>query len=596
MFHHRTSVIVTIAALLTAPAVLSRPVHGQDVSGTVRDAATSEPVSGAVVVLLGPNRELLVRTITPSSGVFRFRQPNAALIRVLRIGYAPSEQRLEAAATRPLAIELTPLGRNLRPVAVTTRPVCPSRRDQREALAIWSSATDAMLAMVVASTGAPESGTVNQLLYNRLMSDDGRRIMRQSTRRVVTDNTSPIRADRDPDEFVETGYVVRRGDVTTYYGPDPEVLLDSSFAATHCLSIVTDARAHPGEVGVAFTPTRDRIATPDIAGVLWLNRSPMALRSLTFEYRGVDRAVIDMRAGGRLDFETMSDSVPIIRSWSVRSPKLGYLQAGRVVRGRVTADREIASVLEVHETGGMISGGRLADGTILAVPLATLGGRVLNARTDEPVPGARVTMDSTDQATFTDASGQFSFEDVLPGPYVLRIRDSVTITTGKVDSTQRLVSDSNVQQVVTRIATMPIDARVGHVTPRDVRLPWRTSVGGCGAQPLAERRFFVVGVVLGPGRTPVRSAGVRLSWADTTRGSTVETIVDAVADTGGVFFMCGIPASVPLAARVIATTGAEYRGITRVNLVDYDEQGRRRTGTLRAIKVVVSPPDSTQRP
>lgn len=53
----------------------------------------------------------------------------------------------------------------------------------------------------------------------------------------------------------------------------------------------------------------------------------MALRSLTFEYQGVDRAITEVRAGGRLDFETMSNGVPIIRSWSVRSPKLGYRPA-----------------------------------------------------------------------------------------------------------------------------------------------------------------------------------------------------------------------------------------------------------------------------
>lgn len=211
----------------------------------------------------------------------------------------------------------------------------------------------------------------------------------------------------------------------------------------------------------------------------------------------------------------------------------------------MVADGEMASVLEVHETGGQITGGRLTDGTILTVPLATLGGRVLNARTDEPVSGARVTIDSTDQATLTDASGQFSFEDVLPGPWVLRVRDSVAITTGKVDSTERIVADGSVQQVVTRIATMPIEGRIASVTPIDVRLPWRSSVGGCGSVPETDLRFFVMGVVLGPGRTPVRGARVRLTWADTTRGSTVETIVDAVADSGGGFFMCGIPASIP---------------------------------------------------
>ena len=85
-----------------------------------------------------------------------------------------------------------------------------------------------------------------------MLGIDGRRLVRQSTQRVVTGNTAPIRADRDPEDFVEEGYVVQRGEVMTYHGPDPEVLLDSSFAATHCLSIRRDERGHPGEVGVVF--------------------------------------------------------------------------------------------------------------------------------------------------------------------------------------------------------------------------------------------------------------------------------------------------------------------------------------------------------
>ena len=87
-----------------------------------------------------------------------------------------------------------------------------------------------------------------------MLTIDGRQVVRQSTQRVITDNASPIRADRDPEEFVEHGYVVRRGNVTTYYGPDPEILLDSSFAATHCLSIRIDERGPSGRSGRGIRP------------------------------------------------------------------------------------------------------------------------------------------------------------------------------------------------------------------------------------------------------------------------------------------------------------------------------------------------------
>ena len=562
----------------------------QDVGGTVRDAATSEPVRGAVVVLLGPNRELLARAITSSSGTFRIRDSSATMIRVMRIGYSPHEGRLETATRGNVSITLTPLGRSLRPVAVNTRPACPARQDQRQALAVWSSATDAMLAMVVAATESSQTGTVTQLLYNRLLSDDGRRVMRQSSQRVVTDNVSPIRADRDPDEFVASGYVVARGNVTTYYGPDPEVLLDSSFAATHCLSIRTDARARPGEVGVGFAPARGRDSIPDIAGVLWLTRSPMALRSLSFEYRNVDQALIDMRAGGLLEFETNSNGVPFIRAWHVRSPKLRYLRSGRYANGRIVATDVIPDVLEIHETGGLIAGGRLADGTPLASPLATLGGVVQTVRTNKAVSGAVVTLDSTDQRATTDSAGRFTFEQLLPGPHMVRVQDSVTIHGLRPDSGGNVVPDSTVSQHLTRVATRAMEIRAGPNGPLELVLPWREPVDGCGRQGV-ERRFVVTGVVQRPDSVRVPDAYVRFSWADTSRGTTAETMVDTKADAHGVFVMCGIPAERAITTRVLLPrTGHGHFGVTRISrLVQDGNTGLMVPGSLRSVILTLSP-------
>ena len=336
-------------------------------------------------------------------------------------------------------------------------------------------------------------------------------------------------------------------------------------------------------------PTSDRAKVPDIAGVLWLTRTPMALKSLTFEYRGVDQSILDIRAGGRLDFETLSNGVPIIRSWTVRSPRVGYQRVGRFVDRQWVRDTERPVVIELHETGGLITGGRLTDGTILTTPLATLGGRVLQVRNGEPSPGARVTLDSTDQVSIADRDGQFSFEEVLPGPYIVRARDSVMIHALTVDSTGQMVPDTIVQQIVRRTSTMTVEARVGHVTPIDLRMPWRDVVGGCTAASGPELRFVVLGVVVLPNNEPLPNARVALRWADTVRGSTVETEMEGVADEGGGFLLCGLPAEVPLAARVSAA-GIEFRGTLKVNRVDYDEQGRpRRGGSLRAIKVVVAP-------
>jgi hypothetical protein len=586
MQHRGLERFVVIA--LVAFGMLPIAVNGQVVGGTVRDSATASPVSGAVVMLLGANREPIARGITSASGTFRLRGENAALLRVIRIGFIPYEQRVDRTASTSLSIELVPLGASLRPISVNTQPVCPSRRDQAEALATWASATDAMLAMTVASTDSSQSGAINQLLYDRLLQRDGRAVQSQSTQRVVTQNAAPIRADRRPEEFVDSGYVLRNGYKMTYYGPDPAVLLDSSFAITHCLSMQADARAHPGEVGVAFTPTSDRRSIPDIAGVLWLTRSPMALKSLTFEYRGVDKAIMEMRAGGRLDFETLSSGVPIIRSWHVRSPKLGFQPSTRYLNGQLITEGELATVLEIHETGGLITGGRLTDGTILTTPLATLGGRVLQVRTGEPSAYARVTLDSTDQVAITDRDGQFSFEGVLPGPYILRARDSVLIHSATMDSAGQIVRDTLVQQIVRRTATMSVEARIGHVTPIDLRMPWRDLVGGCTTTSGPELRFVVLGVVVAPDSEPIPNARVALRWAQAARGSLVETEMESMTDEGGGFLLCGLPAEVDLATRVVSATGVDFRGTTRVNRVERGQGSSRRGGSLRTMRIVVA--------
>ena len=123
------TMVAVMAALCSSLSLRA----GAQIQGSVRDALTSEPVRGAVVVTLGPRRELLGRIITSSSGTFRIGQDSAVIVRVMRIGYSPQERRLEGTAA-PIVIELTPLGRGLRAVTVSSNPLWS---------ADWSSSSDA---------------------------------------------------------------------------------------------------------------------------------------------------------------------------------------------------------------------------------------------------------------------------------------------------------------------------------------------------------------------------------------------------------------------------------------------------------------------
>lgn len=579
------ALVVPIAVALTAATA-----QAQDYTGTVRDSVTGAPVAGAVVMLLDARNEPVARTLTTAAGAFRLRRATATTLRVIRIGYSPFESPVDRLTPGPIAIGLVALGNRLPVVAVETNPVCPERRDSRDALALWSAATDGLYALTVAADSTVEPGTVNQLLFNRRLSDNGRDVLEQKVRIARTGNAAPIRAGRTAADFAENGYVERTATSTVYYAPDPEVLLDSTFATTHCLSLRENDRGHPGEIGVAFTPARGRGAIPDIEGVLWMNRNPLELKSLEFEYRGVDRAIMETNAGGRLDFETLANGMPVIRYWHVRSPQVAYQRVANRQAGAPQLQTEVPMVTARYETGGMIASGMLADGTAWSVPLATLAGRVLNSRTREPVNRAKVSLDSTDYRTRSDEQGQFSFEGVLPGTYVLRVVDSLQVFRMKPDPVLGFVADTGVLQDVWRTAAVEVTARLGHVDPVDLQLPWREPVGGCYRYRAEQPRFVVTGFVVRRDSTAVPDAQVRITWSDIERGGSVtETNIETRTASDGLFQMCGIPARRQLQATVLARDGRVYHGATSVAEVEFDSGNRRKTGNTRRIRLVVDP-------
>ena len=572
--------------LLLVTTLGARVAVAQELIGVVRDVVTDAAVPGAVVAVLAADGKTVSRTLSSASGSFRIQRDGASALRVIRIGYLPYERPLDPNGEERLFVAMTPLGTRIRLVAVTSNPICPKRSDQREALATWTAATDALAAMVIASTNQPQTGTVTQILFDRLLDGDGQRTVRQSSKRVTTANVSPIRADRDAGEFARGGYVERRDSSVVYYAPDPEVLLAPSFAATHCLSIRRDRR-RPTEIGVAFAPVRGRDSIPDISGVLWLSRVPLALLVLDFEYRGVDPAISDSHAGGTIEFESLSNGVPIIRYWHIRSPRLNYLPTGLVRRGRVHVVGEIAAPGELHESGGLIASGTLADGTVWSTPLAALDGIVVNSGTAEAVPGARVSLDSTDRQVRTDAAGHFAFSELLPGPYTVRVLDSVAIPQFRVDAGGKLQADTMLQQVVKRIAAVTVVLEQDRTGDAQLRLPWRAPVEGCLGVRENEPHFVVLGDVMTSDSAALGSATLTFSWSEP-HESRVQAIIEAHSDERGGFVLCGIPASLPIQARVLTTSGTEYLGTLTVPRTAADDAGRVSTSMMRRITLVVA--------
>lgn len=570
--------------------VLSTTVAAQEVlAGTIRDSLTGAPVRGAVVMLFG-ERDTVARVLTAADGTYRLSGAGASRVRVVRIGYAPHDVDLRSLLHTSADISLVPLGRRLPAVSVRASQLCPRRPDQAEALALWAAAADGLLALAVASSEATVSDTVTQIRFVRLVDGTGSRVRSQTVEHVVTGNAAPIRADRAPEDFATTGYLLRSPSTTTFLGPDPIVLLHPTFAETHCLSVRHDPRRHVGQVGVAFAPVRGRTGIPDIEGVLWLKDNPLALESLDFTYRGVDKVVRDVQAGGRLEFETLTNGLPLIQYWHIRSPQMVYLPAGRSVQGgRVEVTGDVPSVVAVNETGGLVESGHLSDGTSWAARLATWNGRVLNDRSDDPVPGAVITLDSTDYLATTDSNGRFAFTRLLPGPYVARVRDSVHVMAGFADSGVLIPRHAVVQQTVTRESSVRLDVALQRTLRTDLRLPWRSPVPGCGNNSPAQPRFTVAGSVMTPDSLPVPMAAIRLSWGESGRDRNASTVIEARTDAEGFFLVCGVVGDRALDALVVSAEGHAYRGTTTVPAVDYDERGRKRMNNIRRIILVVRP-------
>lgn len=576
-------------ALLAAALSPCSNLTGQatDLVGVVRDETSQAPLRGAVVLLLGPARDTVARALTSSTGAFRLRLETGRLVRVIRIGYLPYEAAIPSESSSPLLIALSPLGTRLRPVTIRASSMCPRRQDQHEALALWESATDGLSALDLSSRTVPSSGTVTQILFHRVI-DDRDRVVRQSVRRVETNNVAPIRAARTPSELSRSGYVEYREDSTSYYAPDPQTLLDASFAETHCLSVRRDNR-RPSRIGIAFAPVRRQDSIPDIAGVLWLNRQPMSLSTLEFEYRGVNGAIRDARAGGLIEFQTLTNGAPIIGYWHIRSPRLLLRPTGRYERGRVEVTGTQPVVADLHQTGGLLAQGALVDSTVWTAQLASISGVVNYLLTGDGVPGAVVTLDSTDFVAVTDSQGTFRIPGLINGPYTLRVVDSATTPRLHSDSIYKLSEDASLRQTLKRSAVIRFSVMGTEQKHVMVDMPWRAPLAECGTPSDGVRRFTVIGEVIRPDSMPLPSARLTLDWRDDgARDQERRTTIETGTDDAGMFVVCGAPADVPI--DVIVLFGAEkFEGTVKVAEQVDKVPGRSTPLHIRAVTIIVAP-------
>lgn len=516
---------VSVAGTALLGVAMSAPAIAQRIAGVVRDSATGEPLTGAVVSVLDSAATLYARNISDAAGRFSVaRASESARLAVIRIGYAPRELSLGPADT-VITVTMRAIPTALSAVTATGRRVCPGDRDGGQALELWEQVRSALLAAVVSrELNAPRVG----LMSFKRTREPFRKQIEDETREskfIVADR--PYVAARPAWVFAYDGYMKEEtGGERTYYAPDEGVLLDVTFASTHCLRAVEGTGDHGDEIGLGFDPIESdwRDTLVDIKGVLWVDRAVRGLRSLDFEYTGIER--LARGSGGELTFRIMPTGAPIIQRWLIHSAILAVdveqSPSGIVRRPPPRAERSNVRLLGYQETGGEVGFAEWNNGLTWNGPFPRFRGVVVDSA-QHPVSGAVVRLENRafDDSLVSDSIGRFNFPPVQAGFYRLYVTDSVFSMYGAPTARPRMLLLNGDGQEET-LSMRSRAEMLSLACPRREEYPPGSAV--------------ILGRVVGADGEPATDVRVDASW----RGSySADVKRRANTDGDGHFVICG---------------------------------------------------------
>ena len=521
--------LATAFALFTAAL---GPASGQSVRGVVRDSASGQPIPGAVVWLGDTADTFLARSVSGADGAYSvLRLAGAARLHVLRIGFRPALIRFAIAGSRDTLIDvrLGAIPLMLDPVASSRGRVCPGDKGTSGALQLWEQARAALLATVVSRDADPPQLTLRS--YTRSFEPIRHQLVEQEIRgREVVGDHSYVAA-RPAWALAAEGYLREgRGGDRTFYAPDEDVLLDHTFADTHCLHVVIGEGDHARDVGVGFDPVNEggRDTLVDVSGILWIDAAKHELRALEFQYTGLER---DARGtGGEIEFQTMPNGTPMITRWAIHAAVLAVeapLSASLGWRKpRERRDRTDVHLVEWREEGGVVVSARWSRGESWRAPLRRISGTLIG-QVGRGVPGVRVWLADAPDTVISDSSGIYRIDGVLPGKYLV------------------LASDSGLAGVGLVQGRRAIDVRAGdHLDASMLVVPPRMIVAArCRGQSMPAQTGAVLGRVTDLSGDPVAGASIEATWRRPADAGEARPKPDRVvkSDEEGRFSICGAP-------------------------------------------------------
>jgi hypothetical protein len=234
-------------------------------------------------------------------------------------------------------------------------------------------------------------------------------------------------------------------------------------------------------------------------------------------------------------------------------PTVGVVRATRDAFG----DRDRQFLLQGFRDSGseVIEITSLDGATVYAAELSMLAGVVLDSTLTVPRPfaGAAVSIAGTDFSTTTDGRGRFQLAAPLSGQY------TVTFSHTRLDSIGLIAPGQQVTLAPGRRATVTL---VAPPVPTILAMH-------CPDTPISSTRRVLLGVVReGESRAPVAGARVLASWQRIAEAGgavtgAVEWEATAVANSAGVYTLCGLP--VGRAVTVRAEHGDMASGTARVS-------------------------------
>ena len=525
----RTVRHVTTALALTTAAL--QPAAAQHVRGTVRDSASAQSIPGAVVWVADSAGGFLARAVGGSDGGFAVpRLVGSTTLHVLRIGFHPAVVQLRnVSPDSVLDVRLGSFVLALDAVASSGRRVCPGEKGTSDALDLWEQARAALMAAVVARDANPPELSLRS--FTRTYEPFRNQLQEQIVRSKDLTGDHSYVAARPAWAFATEGYMREdHGGERTYYAPDDVVLLDSSFAETHCLHVVPGERDHAQDVGIGFDPVseRGRDTLVDVRGVLWIDAARHELRSLEFQYTGLEQAA--RTSGGDIKFDVMPNGTPMITRWTIRSAVLAVEVpiTPSVVQRRAPdrRDRTDVRLLSWREEGGAVATARWPDGRNWRGALRTISGKLVG-ELGRPITDARVWLWNAPDTVTSDSAGTYAFTDVLPGVYLVYAADSAL---ARVD--------------------LPQGRRIVDVRDNDHRdaavlvVPRRYTVAArCKGQKALPESGVVLGRVVDASGEPIAEASIEVRWSPRPADNAARQRPDRslTADADGRFALCGVP-------------------------------------------------------